>query len=209
MGMVSFDSAKAQSMKSLQCAEERIRSIVSRSMVPEDPLHAERTLAWVLKLRPEADEALQLAALGHDIDRAIETRRVRKDHFENFDEFKAAHALNSGVILEEILKECGVNGRIRVEACRLVRLHEIGGDERSDILKNADSLSYFEDNLPLYYARNGLAKSKQRSLWGFERLSPYLRPIVARISYDSEELNTLIREVVTEAEQGSRDWSQR
>ena len=65
-------------MNSIRCAEQRIRSAISRSKVPEDPLHAENTLAWVLKLMPEADEALQLAALGHDIDRAIETRRVQE-----------------------------------------------------------------------------------------------------------------------------------
>ena len=86
-------------MNSIQCAEERIRSVISRSKVPEDPLHAENTLAWVLRLMPEADEALQLAALGHDIDRAIESRRVRKDRFRSFDEFKAAHAANSAEIL--------------------------------------------------------------------------------------------------------------
>ena len=68
-------------MKSIRCAEQRIRSAISRSKVPEDPLHAENTLAWVLKLIPEADEALKLAALGHDIDRAIETQESSKRPF--------------------------------------------------------------------------------------------------------------------------------
>lgn len=186
----------SMSMKSVQCAKERIRSAISRSKVPEDPLHAESTLAWVLKLMPDADEALQLAALSHDIDRAIETRRVRKDRFHNFDGFKAAHALNSAAILGEILEDCGVEAGVRDEVCRLVRLHETGGDERSDILKNADALSYFQDNLPLYFARNGWAETKRRSLWGFARLSPELRPIVAQFSFESDALNALLREVV-------------
>ena len=34
-----------------------------------------------------------------------------------------------------ILEECGVDEGVRAEVCRLVRLHETGGDERSDILK--------------------------------------------------------------------------
>ncbi len=37
--------------------------------MPEDPRHAENTLDWLLKLKPDADEALQIAALGHDIER--------------------------------------------------------------------------------------------------------------------------------------------
>jgi hypothetical protein len=185
-------------MDAIQCAEERIRSIISRSKVPEDPRHAESTVAWVLMLMPCADKALQLASLGHDIDRAIESRRVRKDCFCSFDEFKAAHALNSAEIVGEILLECGVDEGVRAEVCRLVRLHETGGDDRSDVLRNADAISYFQDNLPLYFARNGWVETKRRALWGFARLSPELRSIVARFSFESEDLNALLHEVVTE-----------
>ncbi len=185
-------------MDAIQLAEERIRSIISSSKVPEDPRHAESTVAWVLRLMPGADKALQLAALGHDIDRAIESRRVRKDCFHSFDEFKAAHALNSAEIVREILLECGVDEGVRAEVCRLVRLHETGGDDRSEVLRNADAISYFQDNLPLYFARNGWVETKRRTLWGFSRLSPELRSIVARFSFESDDLNALLHEVVTE-----------
>jgi hypothetical protein len=147
---------------------------------------------------PQADQALQLAALGHDIDRAIESRRVRKDCFQSFDKFKAAHALNSAEIVGEILVQCGVDEGVRAQVCRLVRLHETGGDERSDVLRNADAISYFQDNLPLYFARNGWVEAKRRALWGFSRLSPELRTIVAQLSFESEDLNALLHEVVTE-----------
>ncbi len=185
-------------MDAIQCTEERIRSIMSRSKVPEDPRHAESTVEWVFRLMPEADRALQLAALGHDVDRAIESRRVRKDCFQSFDQFKAAHALNSSEIVGEILLECGVDEEVRSEVCRLVRLHETGGDERSDVLRNADAISYFQDNLSLYFARNGWEETKRRSLWGFSRISPELQAIVARFSFDSDNLNALLQEVVTE-----------
>lgn len=191
-------------MKSIRCAEQRIRSVISRSKIPEDPLHAENTLAWVLKLMPEADEALKLAALGHDIDRAIEIRKVQKNRFRSFEEFKAAHASNSAEILEGILEECGVEEGVRVEACRLVRLHETGGDERSDILKNADALSYFQDNMPLYFARNGWTETKRRAMWGYARLSPKLRSIVGQLRFESEDLNTLLQEVIMAGVEDSR-----
>lgn len=204
MGRFAHQSERPSSLKSIRCAEQRIRSVISRSKIPEDPLHAENTLAWVLKLMPEADEALKLAALGHDIDRAIEIRKVQKNRFRSFEEFKAAHASNSAEILEGILEECGVEEGVRVEACRLVRLHETGGDERSDILKNADALSYFQDNMPLYFARNGWTETKRRAMWGYARLSPKLRSIVGQLRFESEDLNTLLQEVIMAGVEDSR-----
>ena len=91
------------SANSLACTKRRIREIVARSRVPEDPRHAENTLAWLLRLAPEADEALQIAALGHDIERAIESRKVRRPDFPDYDAFKAAHAENSARILAEVM----------------------------------------------------------------------------------------------------------
>ncbi len=70
--------------------------------MPEGPIHDENTLQWLLRPDSDADEALQIAALGHDIERAIEDRRVKKAHFSNFEQFKATHARNSAAILREI-----------------------------------------------------------------------------------------------------------
>ena len=36
--------------------------------------HFDRTLYWVLKLKPDADEALQIAAYSHDIQRAFDNQ---------------------------------------------------------------------------------------------------------------------------------------
>ena len=79
-------------MDSLDCAKQEIRRVIAASQVPEDPRHADNTLEWLLRLAPDADEALQLAALGHDIDRAIEEVKVRRADFDDYDAFKAAHA---------------------------------------------------------------------------------------------------------------------
>jgi hypothetical protein len=184
-------------MKSIQCAERRIRSDISYSKVPEDPLHAKNTLAWLLKLKPDADDALRLAALGHDVERYIEARRMRKDLFRSFDEFKSAHASNSAKVLRSILEEFGVEERVRSKVCGLVLFHETGRDQRSDILKNAVSLPYFQDNIPFYFVRNRWMETKRRSMWGYAGLSPQLRQILARFRYGSEDLNTLLQEAVT------------
>ena len=162
----------------IDCARRRILAAIAGSEVPEDPAHAENTLAWLLRLEPDADPALRLAALGHDIDRATPDR-VRRRDFDDYDAFKAAHARRSARLLRNILEECGVEPEVIGEACRLVALHEVGGDPRSDLLREADSLSFFEVNLPLYHAREGDKETLRRCRWGVARLSPAGRRLLA------------------------------
>ncbi len=75
----------------------------------EDPSHAEDTLKWLLRLSPRADEALQIAALAHDIERAVEEGRVYRADYDDYDIFKADHARNGAKILRKILNKCGVS----------------------------------------------------------------------------------------------------
>ena len=164
-------------MNSIECAKRKIRAVISKSGVPEDPVHAENVLEWVLKLKPDADESLQIAALAHDIDRADERRKAQRSDFNDYNAFKAAHANNGAKILKEILHECHVKQSIIDEACRLVERHETGGDRRSDLLKDADSISYFEVNMPLYFQREGYEETLTRCIWGYQRLSPKMKEI--------------------------------
>ncbi len=186
-------------MRSIECAKQSVRRIVGGSRVPEDPRHADNTLEWLLHLAPDADDALQLAALAHDIDRAIEESKTQRADFKDYDAFKAAHARHGAEILRPILVACGVEGYIEYEACRLVAVHEVGGDPNSDLLKDADSISYFDVNLPLYYQREGWDEAKRRSLWGYRRLSPRGKEIVKRMVYQEQSLVRLMQEVIHEA----------
>jgi hypothetical protein len=183
-------------MDYLTCTFARIRAIIAHSPVPEDPLHCESTVQWLLKLRPEASDALCIAALGHDVERAVQSRRIRKTAFTDFDAFKAAHARNSAEILAEIMDDCRVPERVAQEAQRLVSLHEFGGDPDADLLKDADSISFFHINLSYYVARNEREEIIRRCLWGFRRLSPHARDIVRALTYDDPSLQLLMREVV-------------
>ncbi len=185
-------------MDSVDCAKHKIRAVIAGSRVPEDPRHADNTLEWLLRLEPDAGDALQLAALAHDIDRAIEESKVRRADFDDYDAFKAAHARNGAEILRPILIQCDVEADIVDEACRLVEVHEVGGDPRSDLLKDADSISYFDVNLPLYYQREGWQETKRRSSWGYRRLSTRAKEFVIKICYQDETLMQLLREVIHE-----------
>lgn len=186
-------------MDSLECAKRKIRAIIATSKVPEDPRHADNTLEWLLRLDPKADQALQIAALAHDIDRAVEARKVRRADYDDYDAFKAAHARNGAKILRGILDECGVAKSIVGEACRLVTLHEIGHDARADLLKDADGISYFEVNMPLYYEREGWEETKRRCIWGYRRLSARMKEIAKDVTYEDETLTRLLKEAIREA----------
>ena len=179
-------------------ARLRIAEVIAGSSVPEDPRHSSNTLEWLVRLDPNADAALQLAALGHDIDRAVAARKVRRADFDDYDDFKAAHARNGAKILAEILWESGVREEsLTREVERLVRRHEVGGDPRADLLVDADSISYFDVNLPLYHARNSRQETLRRCLWGYERLSTRARSIVGQLCQPSDELEALMAEVIS------------
>lgn len=187
-------------MDSVECVKREIRKTIAASKIPEDPIHADNTLEWLLKLAPEVDPAMQIAALAHDIDRAVEARKTLRSDFDDYDAFKAAHAQNGARILKEILDRFQTPQSIAVEACRLVTLHEVGGDPRSDLLKDADSISYFDVNMPLYYNREGWDETLRRCIWGYRRLSPRGKMIAKNITYDNPPLTLLLKEAIRQAD---------
>ena len=188
-------------MNSINRLKKSIETIIARSSVPEDPVHSKNTLEWLLKLEPDADQALQIAALGHDIERAIEQRKVRREDFEEYDQFKAAHAHNSAEILKKVMLDCDVDETLIEQVYNLVCRHEVAGDERSDLLKDADAISYFEVNLPHYYNRHGWEETKRRCLWGYKRLSEKMRTLAAKLAFEDDELRALMRITIEEGQE--------
>lgn len=76
-------------------------------------------------------------------------------NFSDYDAFKQAHAENSAEILRELLVRFALDPETVARILFLVRHHEFSHAEDADaeILKDADSLSFFETNLVLYYER--------------------------------------------------------
>jgi len=180
----------------IEAVRRKINELVVQSSYPEEPFHSINTLEWLLKLDPNADIALQVAALGHDIERSIEKRKVRASDYTTFDEYMEAHAQNSAEILTEIMEECGVDQELTDEVAFLVSHHETGGGERLDLLMNADILSFFQVCLPLYFDRKGPEITKKRMVWGYKKLSKELRKKLNEIEFLDEELKELVDETV-------------
>ena len=176
--------------------KKRIDKLIVQSPYPEEPFHSINTLEWLLKLDPDADEALQIAALGHDIERAIGDKKVAAAEFDTFDEYMEAHARNSADILSELMKDCGASQELADEVAFLVSRHETGGGEHIDLLVNADVLSFFHVCLPLYFDRKGAEITKKRLVWGYKKLNEESRRQITEIDYPDEELKALVRETV-------------
>ena len=141
------------------------------------------------------DEAMIVAALAHDIERADEKRKIQRSDYDDYDDFKAAHAAASAEILEKILVRCRVDPCVVTRACSLVRMHETGGSPEADILRNADSLSFFEVNLPYYFKREGHDETFRRCVWGYARLSSELKRVCKDFSYSDPDLNRILSSV--------------
>ncbi len=178
--------------------KSEIISIISRSNVPEDLAHAHNTLEWLLRFKPDADEAMQISALGHDIERAIDTRKVKREDYLDYNAFKNAHAKNSVLILSEIMQNYHLEQDLVDDVFRLVSRHETGGDARSDLICDADAVSFFDVNLPFFFEREGWNRTLRRCLWGYERLSEETKRKVQEFVYDNDDINSLINCVIKE-----------
>lgn len=177
--------------------EKEIQRLLSESPVKEDIMHSKLVLKWVLKLKPDCDDALKIAAIAHDIDRAI-TKITEKDlkDYSKIKEFKNEHALRSANFTEQILKKYDFPRDIKDKALSLIRLHECGGDNEADILMNADSLAYLEYNISPYLERNGLERTKQKITFMFERMSDNAKQLIKEIKFSNEDTLKLIKELI-------------
>ena len=183
-------------MNSIEKVKYEIEKIIALSEVPEDPVHSKNTKEWVLKLKPDADIALQIAALGHDIERSIKDRKVNREDYIDYDEFKKVHSSNSAKILKEILSKYNIDKKTIEKIIYLVKHHEFGGDSEADILKDADSISFFDVNLPFYFQRSSRENIIFRVKWGYQRLSENSRAIVKTFRYEIAELDLLCQNII-------------
>lgn len=180
-------------MQNLNNLKKEILNVLKKSPLDFETTHAQLVHKWVLILKPEADEALQIAALSHDIDRAITgiTEKDLKD-FSKIDEFKKEHAERSAQFISEILKKHNYSDTAINKVKLLVTKHEVGGNEEQNILRDADSLAYFEYNIPSYLKRNGQERTKEKIKFMFERMSPKAKEIVKDLKFVNPEIKKMV-----------------
>ena len=88
-------------MEKYESLKKEIESILPKSPLDFELAHAHNVLARLLEIAPKADEAMRIAALAHDIDRAITgiTERDLKD-YSKINEFKKINSkyIQNGMI---------------------------------------------------------------------------------------------------------------
>lgn len=180
--------------------EKRIKDILKESPLDFDVKHAELTLKYVLELKPDADDALRIAALAHDIDRGV-TKITEGTHLKDYgdiDAFKKEHAKRSAGIIKDILEEEKAGDDLIKKVIHLVENHEVGGDQEIDILTDADSISYFDYNIYEYHKRNGDEKTKSKIEFMAKRVSPHGLEVIRNIKYSDPEISKFVSETLRE-----------
>lgn len=140
--------------------------------------HFERTVYWLKELRPDADEALLIAAISHDIERAYRKEdmleKKQTSSYASKDYFRP-HEERGAEIIADFLKKENADPEMILRVKTLVSRHEEGGDEDQNLLKDADSISFFENNVPVFLTKNlpevGKEKIKEKFDWMFNRIT--------------------------------------
>jgi hypothetical protein len=171
-------------------------------------LHLLRTETWLLELDGDAGEALRLAAVLHDIERAFPDADAGWDSARDWDSpaYNRWHQDRCARIASDWLSDQGAPDSLVAEAVALIRVHEEGGWREADLLQAADSLSFLQTMVPLVVgwvesgraprerAAGKLQSSVDRMAPDLERgrelAAPYLEAALAAVTGASEGART-------------------
>jgi hypothetical protein len=135
----------------------------------------ERTRDWLLVLAPNASEALQLAAVLHDIERAVPEAEPPSRAEWPAAEYNDWHQDRAMRVAARWLGEQGADPVLLAETCALIRMHENGGWPDADLIQAADSLSFLEVQVDMFLDRVrsgviGADQADRKFRWMHERI---------------------------------------
>ena len=77
--------------------------------------------------------------------------------------------------MEEFLSQHNAPSEMIEKVKRMILRHEVGGDTDQNILKDADSISFLENNIELYMKKyiplHGYERVKKKFDWMYERIT--------------------------------------
>jgi hypothetical protein len=112
--------------------------------------HLLRALEWLDHLAPGAREAVRLATLTHDMERAFPG--PDSPVMESLDDpvYERLHSERSARIVTEWLTSHGASEQLTREVAALIIAHEVGGTHEADLVQAADRLSFLDTNVDLF-----------------------------------------------------------
>ncbi|GHP00109.1 hypothetical protein KSF_101560 [Reticulibacter mediterranei] len=151
-----------------------------RAHYPSGARHLLRAEEWAQQLQPDASEAVLLAALLHDMERAFPASdSPRPDFSRGIDDplYNRAHSERSARIVSSYLQEQETSQECIKHVARLIRAHEYGGEDDENLVQAADSLSFLEVNIDNFVDKLGEDKARENAevvrakvRWMYERI---------------------------------------
>jgi hypothetical protein len=155
--------------------------------------HALDTWQWVLRLAPQADLAIQIAALFHDFDRLGADTRERLEH--RAPEQRGIRPAGRGTTrVYEMLMRIGMKRETTGRVCDILDHDELRvAESELALLNDADALSFLSLNSATYVDYFGLAQTRRKVAYTLSRLGAEaktklehvrLRPDVERLLHE-------------------------
>jgi hypothetical protein len=119
--------------------------------------HLLRALEWLDRLAPGRREAVRLAALTHDMERAFPGPDSPAMLSLADPVYERLHSERSARIVCEWLRAQGADEALVADVEPLILWHETGGWPEADLVQAADRLSFLETNVDLFldFVRSG------------------------------------------------------
>jgi hypothetical protein len=119
--------------------------------------HLLRALEWLDRVAPGSGEAVRLATLTHDMERAFPGPDQPVNRTLVDPAYEQAHSARSARIVGAWLREHRADEALVSEVEQLILAHELGGWPEADLVQAADSLSFLETNVELFlgFVRSG------------------------------------------------------
>jgi hypothetical protein len=120
---------------------------------PYNSYHLLNSLEWLDRIAPESPEAVRLATLTHDMERAFPgpDQPIPKSLVDP--EYHAVHSARSARIVGEWLLAQGAGDPLTGHVEALIRVHEDGGWTEANLVQAADSLSFLDCNIDLFLGK--------------------------------------------------------
>jgi hypothetical protein len=128
---------------------------------PYNRHHLLQSLVWLDRIAPGSSEAVRLAALTHDMERAFPGPDQPSPASFNDPDYYRAHSERSARIVGAWLKGQSAPEALVAQVERLIRAHECGGWSEANLVQAADSLSFLETNIDLFLK---MVESGQRTV---------------------------------------------
>ena len=141
--------------------------------------HMQRTLDWAVEIDPQAGEAVRIAAVTHDAERAYPEGDWDSAVSWNDPEYNRWHQERCAQIVGAWLREQGADPELVEQVERIVLVHEEGGFPEADVVQAADSLSFLETMVHVIaeWVQSGRApraNAEGKARHSLERISPDL-----------------------------------